>query len=68
MKTIPQTPSAWHTFFRQEPKFSVWIALLSIVMLLGVVFLWQSPEGTSWFCSLPDLSGFKELMLRYPKI
>ena len=68
MKFFVQTPSSWRTFFRQEPRFSIWIVILSILMLLTVILGVRTPEGHSLLCTLPKLDGLKEIVLHYPKI
>ena len=55
MKPLAKYSRAWHEFSTQEPKFSVLIAILSIVVLVVIVVCMQSPER-SWFCALSELS------------
>ena len=56
MKTLPRYSRTWHRFFTQEPKFSVLIAILSIVVLSVIVYCMQSSEHGGWFCTLSEFS------------
>lgn len=67
MKALGQPPRPQRNFFTHEPKFSVAIAILSIVVLLVVVYHMRSAEQGSLFCSLPDsfLCTVKQMLLHH---
>ena len=56
MKTLPRYSRTWHRFFTQEPKFSVLIAILSIVVLSATVYCMQASEHSGWFCAFSEFS------------
>ena len=56
MKSFTDYSRAWHQFSTREPKFSVLIAILSIIVLGTIVFCMQSPQRGAWFCTLSELS------------
>lgn len=66
MKTLPRYSRAWQRFFTQEPKFSVLIAILSIVVLSVTVYCMRMPEHSAWFCTLSEisLSAVKKVILQ----